>query len=336
MVFRAFVKWHVKPAHPAGAMQQGRAEPCLAGAGLLDLPLPLNACLRGDQGMGSCRLALSVLVFGLLLALSSAPVARKRRCRDGRRRCRANRSARGHSCRRLASLQKGALLLLLPARLLVVLSPLHDGQGRPPPLHALFPHPRGRGAVLQGRSRNRSDQVGFAPLVLFCAAYSGIANFSSLFNVLSLTRRIRAERNTGVPSRGLPLAVGAISPSVLSSRRRAGTRGGRELYLYRYGRCVGWLSRRARLRRCRSRSDAPADPAQAGAGVACAVHRAPLRSAGLLVSADARLCVLCAARPMPRPACGRRATTIGVATAGTISSAAASAIRLLRPTDHSS
>jgi hypothetical protein len=52
--------------------------------------------------------------------------------------------------------------------------------------------------------------------VLFCAAYSGIANFSSLFNVLSLTRRIRAERNTGVPSRGLPLAVGAISPSVLS------------------------------------------------------------------------------------------------------------------------
>lgn len=52
--------------------------------------------------------------------------------------------------------------------------------------------------------------------MLFCAAYSGIANFSSLFNVLSLTRRIRAERNTGVPSRGLPLAVGAISPSVLS------------------------------------------------------------------------------------------------------------------------
>jgi hypothetical protein len=53
----------------AGAMI---TEPCLAASGLLDLPLA-ERLLRGDQGMGSCRLALSVFALGLLLAISPAP-----------------------------------------------------------------------------------------------------------------------------------------------------------------------------------------------------------------------------------------------------------------------
>ena len=141
--------------------------------------------------------------------LSVAAFGREQRCRMRRRRCR--RSTRGGAgritCRHLHRHRKKARsFYCYPKSLLVVLSPLHDGEGRPRPLHAVFPHPRGQGAVLQGRSRNRSDQVGFARLVLFCAAYSGIGNFSSLFKAMSLTR-IRAQRNTGVPSRGLPLAV---------------------------------------------------------------------------------------------------------------------------------